>query len=43
MTASHADVAAPAGSGETQPTSGNTSVHGRAMNRRVEIFLMHQP
>jgi len=37
------DVAAPAGSGETDPTAGNTSVHGRAMNRRVEIFLTHQP
>ncbi|MFL6201389.1 MAG: OmpA family protein [Thermoanaerobaculia bacterium] len=37
------DVAAPAGSGETAPTAGNTTVHGRAMNRRVEIFLTHQP
>jgi len=37
------DVAAPAGSGETEPTAGNTTVHGRAMNRRVEIFLTHQP
>lgn len=37
------DVAAPAGSGETEPTAGNTAVHGRAMNRRVEIFLTRQP
>lgn len=37
------DVAAPAGSGETEPTAGNTTVHGRAMNRRVEIFLTRQP
>lgn len=37
------DVAAPAGSGEKEPTAGNTTVHGRAMNRRVEIFLTHQP
>lgn len=37
------DAAAPAGSGETEPTAGNTTVHGRAMNRRVEIFLTHQP
>ena len=37
------DVAAPAGAGETEPTAGNTTVHGRAMNRRVEIFLTHQP
>lgn len=36
-------VAAPAGAGEKEPTAGNTSVHGRAMNRRVEIFLTHQP
>ncbi len=37
------DVAAPAGSGETEPTAGNTTIHGRAMNRRVEVFLTHQP
>lgn len=37
------DVAAPAGSGEREPTAGNTAVHGRAMNRRVEVFLTHQP
>ena len=37
------DVAAPAGSGETDPTAGNATVHGRAMNRRVEIFLTRQP
>lgn len=36
-------AAAPAGSGEREPTAGNTTVHGRAMNRRVEIFLTHQP
>lgn len=37
------DAAAPAGSGEREPTAGNATVHGRAMNRRVEIFLTHQP
>lgn len=37
------DVATPAGSGETEPMAGNTAVHGRAMNRRVEVFLTHQP
>lgn len=37
------DVDKPAGSGETAPTAGNTNVHGRAMNRRVEIFLTKQP
>jgi outer membrane protein OmpA-like peptidoglycan-associated protein len=37
------DVDKPAGSGETGPTAGNTNVHGRAMNRRVEVFVTHQP
>ena len=37
------DSAAPAVAGETEPMAGNTAVHGRAMNRRVEIFLTHQP
>jgi outer membrane protein OmpA-like peptidoglycan-associated protein len=35
------DAAVPAGFGEREPTAGNTSVRGRAMNRRVEIFLTH--
>jgi outer membrane protein OmpA-like peptidoglycan-associated protein len=37
------DVNRPPGSGETEPTAGNTSVHGRAFNRRVEIFVTRQP
>jgi outer membrane protein OmpA-like peptidoglycan-associated protein len=37
------DVDKPAGGGEKEPTAGNADVHGRAMNRRVEIFLTHQP
>lgn len=37
------DVASPAGSGEAEPTASNANVHGRAMNRRVEIFLTRQP
>src|SRR6185369_2664738 len=37
------DLSRPAGGGETAPTAGNADVHGRAMNRRVELFLTHQP
>jgi outer membrane protein OmpA-like peptidoglycan-associated protein len=33
----------PAGGGEAEPTAGNADVHGRAMNRRVELFLTRQP
>jgi outer membrane protein OmpA-like peptidoglycan-associated protein len=33
----------PAGRGEAEPTAGNADVFGRAMNRRVELTLTHQP
>lgn len=33
------DVARPPAGGETAPTAGNADVHGRAMNRRVELEL----
>lgn len=36
------DAAAPAGRGETEPTAGNADVHGRAFNRRVELFVTRQ-
>ncbi|HET9228881.1 MAG TPA: OmpA family protein [Thermoanaerobaculia bacterium] len=37
------DVNKPAGGGEKEPTAGNDNVHGRAMNRRVEVFVTSQP
>ncbi|HEV8579165.1 MAG TPA: OmpA family protein [Thermoanaerobaculia bacterium] len=33
------DRSRPAGGGITEPTAGNADVHGRTMNRRVELFL----
>ncbi|MDH3402142.1 MAG: OmpA family protein [Acidobacteriota bacterium] len=33
------DRGTPAGGGDTAPTAANTDVHGRAFNRRVELFV----
>ena len=35
------DANAPPSSGSTDPTASNANVHGRAFNRRVEIFVTH--
>jgi outer membrane protein OmpA-like peptidoglycan-associated protein len=36
-------VDTPAGAGATEPTASNANVHGRAFNRRVEIFVTRTP
>lgn len=34
------DAAAPHHRGEAEPTADNSTIHGRALNRRVELFLV---
>lgn len=34
------DAATPPHRGETEPTADNVTIHGRALNRRVELFLV---
>jgi outer membrane protein OmpA-like peptidoglycan-associated protein len=36
------DAGRPPHSGETLPTAGNDTVHGRALNRRVELYITRQ-